>query len=63
MEETVIVKKNDLKLLYNAFEKICDYMECEVGCGECPLWSRTCHAEEAKWREFVAATERIRKAL
>ncbi len=31
-------RKEDVETLYNAFIKLCDYIECEIECGKCPLW-------------------------
>lgn len=35
-------RKEDVLTLYNAFTKLCDYIEREVDCGNCPLWRDIC---------------------
>lgn len=51
----------DVKLLYSAFLALCDYMETEAGCGNCPLWTDMCGADDqTAVKEFGEALCRIR---
>lgn len=53
----------DIQQLYAAFVSLCDYVEEEIGCGECPMWSKICSRQDKlKTENFCDALKRIRKA-
>lgn len=60
MEE---LRKDDVLTLYGAFIKLCDFIECEVECGKCPMWETTCRGHNPNGEAFGESLYRIRKAL
>ncbi len=57
-------KKEDVETLYNAFTKLCDYIEQEVGCGECPLWETICSQPNSYQCDgFTESLKRIRETI
>ena len=60
MEEKMFCA-NDVKRLYSAFTALCDFVEEEINCGNCPLWESMCGAEDkTEVSEFSEALKRIR---
>lgn len=54
-------KKDDVLTLYDAFIKLCDFIECDVECGKCPLWKgRDIDCQDEK---FGQSLKRIRESL
>lgn len=57
-------RKDDVLTLYNAFIKLCDFIECEVECGKCPLWENICSQPNGyQCDEFAESLKRIRETL
>lgn len=50
-------KKEDVKVLYNAFIKLCDYIELRIGCWECPLYK--IETNGCRCNDFVESLKRI----
>ena len=53
----------DIKSLYSAFLKLCDYIEenDDIGCSNCPLWKPICgNSDKNAGREFGETLQRIR---
>lgn len=56
--------ENDVKKLYEAFIKTCDYIENEIGCGKCPLFNDMCGAvNQTRAKEFGEALKRLKSVL
>ena len=54
-------EENDIRKLYNAFNSLCDYVEENSGCGNCPLWAEMCGNKDKRVvEEFSEALARIR---
>ena len=45
-DDVVILKKEDVKQLYHAFLSLCDYVEENVYCANCPLYETLCGNED-----------------
>ena len=43
--ESVVLNKSDVINLYDAFIALCDYVEENIYCGNCPLWNKMCGNE------------------
>ncbi|MCQ2439201.1 MAG: hypothetical protein MJ074_05535 [Oscillospiraceae bacterium] len=55
-------KTDDIRKLYSAFISLCDYIEENAGCGNCPLWLPMCgNKSNEAVRDFSEALERIRE--
>lgn len=55
------MNKSDVTVLYKAFIKLCDFIETEVGCGKCPMYSEMCcNSDKMKVDEFSQSLMRIR---
>lgn len=55
------LKKEYVENLYNAFIKLCDYIECEIECEKCPLWKS--EKNSCQCNDFVESLKRIREAI
>lgn len=58
------MNKEDICVLYNAFTKLCDYIEQETSdsCIKCPLASTVCFIDnQADIQNFARALQRIRE--
>lgn len=42
----LVLKKDDVRRLYNAFLALCDYVEENVHCSNCPLYKTLCGDED-----------------
>lgn len=42
VEDVVTLKTDDVRQLYDAFISLCDYIEENVYCGNCPLYETLC---------------------
>ncbi len=57
-------REDDVLTIYNAFVKLCDYIEHESECGKCPLWIDICGQPNSyQCDEFSKSLKRIREAL
>ena len=60
MEEKLF-NVEDIKKLYSAFIALCDFVENDIYCGNCPLWNEMCgNKDETVVHEFGDALARIR---
>lgn len=54
-------RKEDVKILYDAFVKLCDYIECEIECSKCPMWKNICgKSDSVEYNDFAESLKRIR---
>lgn len=57
-------REDDVLTLYDAFIKLCDFIECDVQCGKCPLWKEICSQPNSyQCDEFAESLKRIRETL
>lgn len=57
-------RKQDVKVLYDSFIKICDYIEQEVGCSKCPLWKDICsHPNSLECDDFANSLNKIKESI
>lgn len=60
MEEKLF-NVEDVRKLYSAFIALCDFVENDIYCGNCPLWSEMCgNNDQTSVKEFGYALARIR---
>ena len=61
VKKTEILCKEDVKRLYQAFLSLCDYVEENAGCSNCPLYSELCgNADAANVICFSESLKNIR---
>ncbi|WP_297871609.1 hypothetical protein [uncultured Oscillibacter sp.] len=61
MEDGVVLKKDDVRRLYHAFLSLCDYVEENIYCANCPLYGELCgNKDEANVELFSKSLKNIR---
>ena len=61
VKEIEVLCKEDVKLLYQAFLSLCDYVEENVGCDKCPLYSELCgNIDATNVKRFSESLKNIR---
>ena len=55
------MENKDVYTLYEAFTNLCSFIEKKVGCKNCPMWDKVCHAQKQKQEEFVMLLKRIKE--
>ena len=60
-DDVVILKKEDVRKLYHAFLSLCDYVEENVYCANCPLYETLCgNKDETNVELFSKSLKNIR---
>ena len=54
IEDDVVLKKDDVRRLYHAFLSLCDYVEENIYCANCPLYGELCGNKDETNVELVS---------
>ncbi len=61
IEDDVVLKKDDVRRLYHAFLSLCDYVEENIYCANCPLYGELCgNKDETNVELFSKSLKSIR---
>lgn len=61
-DDAVTLKKDDVRALYRAFLSLCDYVEENIFCANCPLYETLCGNEDkTKVELFCGSLKNIRE--